>query len=384
MSASDSQVMGAAARAAANLRSGHDLAMPAAISQRFALLRFPLIVAVVYIHSFVTTVGMSSFRIGNMYSSPESWMVREFFSQELCRVAVPGFFLISGYLFFWNFHGTLAEYGSRLKKRVPTLLIPYLLWNLLVIGLYAALQSLPAASSFVSGQNVPVSQFGALDWLDQFVGWRRYPAAYQFWFIRDLMVLVLLALPAYWLLRAASHVVMVLMLAAWFLQVLPGIPPFDEPPLFFMAGAYIAFHRLDLSALDRVGPWAAVLTLLLAALSTLNAVYEWGFGAAPHQIMILSGLISAYWLAGMVPSRPTLHRGLLWAASASFFVFAAHEPLMMGMRKLIYYVVRPDATGALVLYFVIPLLVIGVCLLVWSALRIVLPRTLAVLTGGRL
>ncbi|MBB5190803.1 hypothetical protein HNQ50_001526 [Silvimonas terrae] len=384
MSAFDSQLLPASTGQSQTEASATAAPVPADISVRFALLRFPLIVAVVYIHSFVTTVGLSSFRIGDMYSSPVSWMVREFFSQEVCRISVPGFFLISGYMFFWNFQGTWQGYAGRLKKRVPTLLVPYVLWNLLVIGFYAGLQSIPAASGFISGQNLPIARFDAMDWLNAFIGWRAYPAAYQFWFIRDLMVMVLLSLPLYWLLRYASHVLMALMLAAWFLQLLPGIPPFDEPPLFFVAGAYIAYHRIGLSGLDRIGPWLTALTLLLAGVSTANEVGNLGLGAVPHQLMILCGLASLYWLAGLVRVQSALFKALMWGAAASFFVFAAHEPLMMGVRKLIYYVLRPDADGALLLYFLIPPLVIGICLAIWSGMRIATPRVLAVLTGGRL
>lgn len=44
-------------------------------------------------------------------------------------IAVPGFFFISGFLFFKNF--SLKSYGDVLKKKVHTLMIPYILWNLI-------------------------------------------------------------------------------------------------------------------------------------------------------------------------------------------------------------------------------------------------------------
>ena len=52
--------------------------------------------------------------------------------EGLCRIAVPCFFLISGYLFFkglarWDW----GVWTAKLKRRVHTLLIPYFLWNLL-------------------------------------------------------------------------------------------------------------------------------------------------------------------------------------------------------------------------------------------------------------
>lgn len=49
-------------------------------------------------------------------------------------VAVPVFFIISGYFFFYNTYLFDKEtYIKKLKKRVKTLLIPYFLWNLLPV-----------------------------------------------------------------------------------------------------------------------------------------------------------------------------------------------------------------------------------------------------------
>lgn len=49
-------------------------------------------------------------------------------------VAVPVFFIISGYFFFYNIKEfNSGVYVTKLKKRGRTLLIPYLLWNLLPV-----------------------------------------------------------------------------------------------------------------------------------------------------------------------------------------------------------------------------------------------------------
>lgn len=52
-------------------------------------------------------------------------------SNVIGRLSVPMFFLISGFLFFRE--GTLTHIGytAKLYSRLHTLLIPYLLWNLI-------------------------------------------------------------------------------------------------------------------------------------------------------------------------------------------------------------------------------------------------------------
>lgn len=44
------------------------------------------------------------------------------------HIAVPMFYIISAYLFYHNI-STLKDTLSKIKKRIKTLLIPYLLWN---------------------------------------------------------------------------------------------------------------------------------------------------------------------------------------------------------------------------------------------------------------
>ena len=67
-----------------------------------------------------------------VYESGFYNIVQVLFSQGICRVAVPMFYFISGYLFYnelkeWNWE----VYGRKLKSRVSTILIPYCIWNII-------------------------------------------------------------------------------------------------------------------------------------------------------------------------------------------------------------------------------------------------------------
>ena len=46
--------------------------------------------------------------------------------EKISRIAVPLFFAISGYLFFWNVT-TIDEIREKIKKRANTLLIPFVI-----------------------------------------------------------------------------------------------------------------------------------------------------------------------------------------------------------------------------------------------------------------
>ena len=93
-------------------------------------LRLPLIVLITFAHSY------SGVRVG--YTLWDGgWDTYEVLkivvSQTLVKVAMPTFFVISGYLFFanvtdWN----TKTYLGKLRRRVKTLLIPYIIWNVLM------------------------------------------------------------------------------------------------------------------------------------------------------------------------------------------------------------------------------------------------------------
>ena len=146
-------------------------------------LRFPLAAAVVLLHTGESTTG---FYGPDFYST-----LCIVLSQGICRIAVPCFFFFSGFLFF----SRLEEWDTgvwlgKIRKRGRTLLLPYILWNVLalLVGVgYGWLRSR------FNPEVIPVSLLDTLrqnGWLNIF--WTSTwgcPIDYPLWFIRDLIVL---------------------------------------------------------------------------------------------------------------------------------------------------------------------------------------------------
>ena len=55
-------------------------------------------------------------------------LIQNFIGQGIVRIAVPMFFLISGYLFFYKFKPSKEAFLNKYKKRFKSLFIPYFLW----------------------------------------------------------------------------------------------------------------------------------------------------------------------------------------------------------------------------------------------------------------
>ena len=55
-------------------------------------------------------------------------LVQNVIGQGIVRIAVPMFFVISGYLFFYKFKPSTEAFISKYKKRFKSLFIPYFIW----------------------------------------------------------------------------------------------------------------------------------------------------------------------------------------------------------------------------------------------------------------
>ncbi|WP_342383087.1 acyltransferase family protein [Bacteroides ovatus] len=104
-------------------------------SRTIERLRFPITVLVLFIHVLLFAASQG----GIEYTFPftyDSWSHRliYFFNWIFPRVSVPMFCIISGYLFFQGLNTVdcfKEKYKYKLKSRVRTLLVPYLLWNII-------------------------------------------------------------------------------------------------------------------------------------------------------------------------------------------------------------------------------------------------------------
>ena len=93
-------------------------------------LRFPLALLVVFIHTH-----NAQWQLIETGSAPT---LASFLSGILPTFAVPLFFALSGYLFFYKVSAfSLDCYVGKVRRRMLTLAVPYLLWNLIAFGLYA-------------------------------------------------------------------------------------------------------------------------------------------------------------------------------------------------------------------------------------------------------
>ena len=364
------------------MRLGGDSRVPknGETSSRIDILRFPLIVGVVLIHNYSMTVQTDEGIIGSAHVGFWVDFVRLFVSEGIARTAVPLFFMISGYLFFrggWSW----GKYGSKLKRRINTLLIPFLFWNLATLGAYLFERRIPQARAYVYGSFwLPSNYSSFLSYINALFGITlKYPIAFQFWFIRDLMALVVLAPLVHFLLTPRTALpFLAALFCLWISGIWPFLYPSGDASFFFYLGAYLSRPEKEVEYLDKFGQWLSAAFLFCLILHS-------AFPFLPYLLksVIIFGVPSVWWLTGLALRNCKLKSLLAGLSGASFFVFAAHEPLLNTIRKIAFKMLVPASGAAiLALYFLIPICLITILVLTYRGLVKATPHFAGIITGN--
>ena len=350
-------------------------------------LRFPLAALVIMCHAQFLT-GFA----GHTLPEWEEWHVllgtQLFFSEVLPHVAVPLFMLFSGFLLFCKQKFDLRRYGQILKKRVWTLLIPYLIWS--TACFFVAVSQNMVSCTFLHWLqglwDTCLWQPGASFCIDM----PGYPMSMPLWFIRDLMVLVVLSYPIGKMLEWSRGWVLLLIAVWWF----PGHEKFygfgADSLFYFSVGAWLAMRRIDfVSLVGKVKVPSYVLALLMTGvefcLTYTNYVHTHTltFVWIPFNVFVLC-LMAATLNIGATIVEKAMHAKLITLASCSFFLFAAHIVFLQPIMEGLYGVVSPASEAANIAFYIgFHLFYILLLTALYFTLARLLPRTMSLLTGGR-
>lgn len=212
---------------------------------------------------------------------------------QISRIAVPLFYIVSGYLFCKTTILTLQDYRCKLQKRLKTLILPYLIWNMLVAIAYYLMSVL--APSLLGGR-ICFENFSLLDFLRIFWdGNDGYPYNNPFWFIRNLLVVILFTPIIYKLLNWCKNAFVCVVLGCYIvtrifwreLDLWDLVPAFT----FFSLGAYFRLSKLNVASINIsscAGLFTASLIVGLSYFGICNTPY---FSALAEILEILSAIV---------------------------------------------------------------------------------------------
>ncbi len=354
------------------------------LSQTIQCLRFPLMVAVVFIHANFIRVTLQGQAVVQEGMYPVYDFLRLLFSREVAGMAVPLFFFMSGFLFFYQTTFSASVYLRKLKTRAKTLLLPYLFWNLATwLVLVAAGVLLP---SLTSGNNTHLQNLTWSEWINIF--WMQNngsPLCMQFWFLRDLMVVMVLSPLVYALLRYTKQAGLLLLAVLWYLDVKVG-PISLESFFFFSVGAYFALNAknwVQLCMLHKI-KLSVIYGVLLVASMVLYYLQSEGLAySVCHKTALLMGMATVVAWVGCGMQRYQWSVPASWAAGA-FFIYAYHDTVQVFLLKQWVIFFSPLSDGCLVMgYVMLPLLVVLMGMLCYRILQKIWPQFAAVIVGSR-
>lgn len=374
------------------------------VSQTISFARIVLIVGLVFLHylnypdtrvSPFTGMDVAQHQFATFINS---YVLFFFFS------VVPLLSMVSGWLFF-SFDPQTAgtSLRHRIRKRFTSLYLPIVFWDILYLTILSVLFAFrPHAAVF--GQlvelNFPFGHAGPMDYINALFGITEHPLGFQFWFVRDLFVTVLVS-PLLWLsLRKTPYLGMLVLGAAWITDSHLVIFFRTDVVFFFYMGGFLKLRQLPLHV-GRTTAWSLMaLYMVLVGLRT----------AAPWLLELVHGGVAPAWANGGV--RPEwLNMGTrslrllgvvaCWGVfqqlahtavgariarygGLAFFLHSAHYPLIAEMKVLLWPLLPAHTDGWLLLHFVASVaatVTIGISLGLLLARKA--PRVFALMNGGR-
>lgn len=333
------------------------------LSKIIEFLRWPLTVLVVCIH--IVRVNDVAFD--------------RFWVKDVCAIAVPAFFIISGMLFFHNTRLTSNskpgrdlpfDYKHKLKRRIKTLLIPYLIWNAFAIVIGIAL-------------NFQDYRFTVLNILAGF--WDSHysfvhavghaPMDFPLWYVRDLMVCCILSPLYYIMIQRTGILLPITGVLLWMFGVnIPIVGISSIAIAFFSLGAYFSIWNINLAKIGKKSAGLMAVTVMVAWIVDAILCIE-----AFQRLGTLMATCLIFPIAGLFVSRDSHIVGIAnRIGKYSFFVFASHALIVKYISWAVYSFQWFPPTVA---YIISLSIILAICLFLGYYCRKLFPRFNAIVVG---
>ena len=363
-------------------------------SKRITALRFVMAVFVVFIHNKLSNT--IHFADGDFVVDMPLGIriIHDTFSNYWGSIAVPTFFIISGYLFF----AKPKPIAVTLRLKFKGIFIPYLLWIVLAILMFYIAQSFEFSKPYFAQHENIIRNWNFCDYFKAFIAWDiknvddnglNTPFVSQFWYIRDLIIMMTIS-PLIKILAEkipATFIIGVTTLRAAEMLQIVNIQYGITTALFYFTLGYYAVKYIGrfIKFLDAIR-WrdfimAYLISFALTVLSNMNSLTGSCFIG---WFNLLFTVCLAIKVAGVACKNENLFEKLSYLSGYSFWVFAAHLPFTLPvMRKLSVKVIPMHGVWILVQFFGVVILCVVFLLILGIAVKKYLPKVFALLNGGR-
>lgn len=341
-------------------------------SNRFSDLKFVGIVLIVLIH-MSSDAGMESAADFIIY----------IFSQIIARSAVPMFFVLSAILLYRK----PFKWEENIKKKIKTLVIPFIFWNTLWLVIFLEAQKIPSLDFLFKNPMNQVGDFSISDWVDAYLALfkRTKPFVYPLWFIKDLFILNCCSLLIKYAVDKMPKATLIMLFALYLSRInLRFIEA--QSILFFAIGYYIVKYNVRIETIQSKVKKSAIAGYIIVALGLAFAEFKYQRSIyIVHELVVVYGvviMISKIDIAGLLHNEKALQIRKQ-CMSDTFFVFCAHEWTLLFVRKIIERVLPDNQILDVLCFFMVPVFVIVVLLFIAGIMKSRMPRLYKIITGSR-
>ena len=362
-------------------------------SQKIKFWSFVSMVLLVFVHGY--NLNVNYLQPWTVPGEPLTFttFTEYWLANGVLRFRIPMLFVISGFLFAMH---DSRPYGERARKRVKSLLYPYLFWSAAGLLLTFLLELVPFSRNVVEEtgmMNVDANRhfLHQFRWYEVAGSWIGSSASYQLWFIR---VLLIYNLMYPWLRWCVTHRVarpLFFSFAAFMWISTSGLFFIEgEGLLFFSVGIWMQKSSFNIDAPNRwlgLKFWGPVF-ILASALKTW-AAFEVPFSPVEpgllflHKLVVISGLITAWYGGNRLVRFFMKKASFVWLSAFSFMIYAMHAPLIVYATKALFLHMNHFPGYRLAVFFLLPLSILILVVGVAAFLRRYTPGLYGFLTGGR-
>jgi peptidoglycan/LPS O-acetylase OafA/YrhL len=291
------------------------------LSAAITWLRFPLIFLIIMLHCYSVqrVEGANDLYFRILYP----------FSLWLGETGVPGFFFISGLLLFMS----KKNYLQKLQTRTHTLLVPYLLWNFILVVIYITL-FVVGYPQYINGRSM--TEYGVIDYIRLF--WDRgsfddgnfVPILCPLWYIRNLIIMVIFSPLLYYVIKYTRELFLIIIAVCWMATNNNAFIP--QTILFFSLGAYFPISGVNpLELFTKYKPFFLT-TFSLFAIADIMSHVAMGtpWNLQIHRFALIFNIPVMFLLADWCTRHSYSSKSL---PNAAFIVFCVHYPIVVILRK---------------------------------------------------
>lgn len=294
----------------------------------------------------------------------------QFFWQHLSGLIVPTFFSISGFLFYRNF--SWDKLIVKWKRRFFSLVIPYLIWNLIAYFYYIVLSKIPFISSHINNN---LDYFSVKNLLVNLLLGKHN----ILWFIRYLIIYVYV-IPLFYPIIKRKYLSFVFCIFVAFLgaQNIKNVNSYILNSSYFIFGACCALHCQESVIRSYNLSFEKFVFLLISLLGIVFIRKNMAIENVFYDFLIsVVGIVVIWILADLLRCERIYD-----IFNISFLLYVSHSMILESLEKL-FFVLLGDSNIVSALDFILsPILTVGI-ITGMSILLKKIPKLYNVLTGGR-